>query len=454
MADPVFTVAQLTLSVRKNLLANNAKLAGVWIEGEISGNRLYASGHRYFTLKDKDAAISCVLFAFAMKGCDEAFRALLAQGESKVDGVKVLVQGELDLNMRRGQYSFKVGRVRVAGVGDRMAQFNALKARLEAEGLNKLDHPELRRAIPFLPHRIAIVTSPAGAVIHDMCDVLLRRFPNVEIRLFPVKVQGEGAVASIAGGIAFFQTDAWAPDVLIVGRGGGSVEDLWAFNEEPVVRAVAASRIPVISAVGHESDTTLCDHVADLRAGTPSIAAERAVPVKAELVARVADLAKRLGHAAQQRVDTHAQHLDYLADKLERLPLHRLERLALRFASARQRLAEAPQARVSALALGLERAAGRLAPAAAASLAVCERRLQAAAARLRPRMDAAFLSATASVREQAAKLALLDPFAVLERGYSITTDAGGRVVRRTSGVASGDVLVTRLADGVVRSTVD
>ena len=453
MADQIFSVTQLTLSVRRNLLSNNAKLAGVWIEGEVSGNKIYSSGHRYFTLKDKDASINCVLFAFALRGCDEAFKSLLAQGESKVDGVKVQVQGELDLNMSRGQYSFKVQRIRVAGVGDKMAQFNALKAKLEAEGLNKLDHPELRRPLPFLPHRIAIVTSPSGAVIHDMCTVLLRRFPNVEIRLFPVKVQGDGSVSSVVGGIEFFQTDAWNPDLLIVGRGGGSVEDLWTFNEEPVVRAVAASRIPVISAVGHESDTTLCDYVADLRAGTPSIAAERAVPVKAELVARVADFEKRLAHAVQQRVETHAQNLDYLSDKLEHLPVHRLERLSLRFESVRQRLASAPQARLSALALRLERTSGRLAPAMSAAVAACGQRLQVAASRLHPRMDAALRTAESAVREQHAKLNLLNPYAVLERGYSITTDAEGRIVRKTADVASGDLLSTRLSDGTLVSTV-
>ena len=163
----VFSVTALTQSIRKNLLSNNAKLANVWIEGEISGNKIYSSGHRYFALKDANATISCVLFAFNVGNCDDGFRAALRQGESSVDGLKVQAQGELDLNMGRGQDSFKVKRLRIAGVGDKMAAFNALKAKLEAEGLNKLDHPNLRRPLPFLPHRIAIVTSPSGAVIHE-----------------------------------------------------------------------------------------------------------------------------------------------------------------------------------------------------------------------------------------------------------------------------------------------
>ena len=188
----VFSVTALTQSIRRNLLSNNEKLADAWIEGEVSGNKIYGSGHRYVALKDANATISCVLFAFNVGNCDEGFRAALRQGETAVNGLKVLVQGELDLNMGRGLYSFKVKCLRIAGQGDKMAEFNALKAKLEAEGLNKLDHPNLRRPLPFLPHRIAIVTSPSGAVIHDLCTVLTRRFPNLEIRLFPVKVQGEG----------------------------------------------------------------------------------------------------------------------------------------------------------------------------------------------------------------------------------------------------------------------
>ena len=406
----VFSVTALTQSIRKNLVSNNAKLADVWIEGEISGNKIYSSGHRYFALKDANATISCVLFAFNVGNCDDGFRAALRQGESSVDGLKVQAQGELDLNMGRGQYSFKVKRLRIAGVGDKMAAFNALKAKLEAEGLNKLDHPNLRRPLPFLPHRIAIVTSPSGAVIHDMCTVLTRRFPNLEIRLFPVKVQGEGAVSEIVGGIEFFNTSAWVPDVLIVGRGGGSVEDLWAFNEEPVVRAVAASRIPVISAVGHESDTTLCDYVADLRAGTPSIAAERAVPVKAELVARMQELSARLEKAPQQAYESLVQHVDDLSF---RLGAH-LKEVA----------------------------------------AVFERRLQRVALRLDPAMASAYQRVESRLKTAASGLRHLSPYGVLERGYSITLDADGRVVRGVEGLVPGAQLTTRLADGTATSVVE
>ena len=413
--DKVFSVGQLTRSIRNNLLSNNAKLEGVWIDGEISGWKPYPSGHVYFTLKDAEAQINAILFAFHQSGCEEAVRQAMEQGAAAVNGLRVQVSGELALNMSQGRYSFTVCRMRLAGMGEKMAQFNALKARLEKEGLNKLDHPELRRPLPFLPHRIGIVTSPAGAVIHDMCDVLTRRFPNLEIRLCPAKVQGDGAVASVVAGLAYFNalalapTADWRPDVLIVGRGGGSTEDLWTFNEEAVVMAVAHAAVPVISAVGHESDVTLCDYVADLRAGTPSIAAERAVPVKAELAARVADAAARLSRAPMRRVETWAQQLDSLSC--------------------------------------------RMAPALKEIVARMETRFQRSALRLEPPLRSAWQAAAHGLEQASARLVLLDPLGVLRRGYSITMDATGRVVQSVAAVAAEQTLTTRFADGAVRSRV-
>ncbi|MBQ8113905.1 MAG: exodeoxyribonuclease VII large subunit [Kiritimatiellae bacterium] len=435
--ERVFSVAQLTMSIKKNLLANNEKLASVWIEGEVSGMRIYQTGHRYFSLKDKDAVINCVLFAFCVNGCDDAFKSVLAKGDAEANGLKVLVQGELDLNMSRGQYSFKVKRLKLKkdDIGERMAQFNALKAKLEAEGLNKLDHPERRRALPFLPRRIAIVTSPAGAVIHDMCDTINRRFPNVEIRLYPAKVQGQGAAESLVAGIRFFNGElvgsdpAWRPDVLIVARGGGSMEDLWAFNEEVLVRAVAASGVPVVSAVGHESDVTLCDYAADLRAGTPSIAAERVVPMKAELAARVADLASRLGRSPMGFVENQMQRVDDLAHRLEIAPGGAIARWERRAAEL----------------------AARLAPAVKEALAGTEKRVQRAALSLEPPLRRRVQGAEAALEKCARSLELLNPYSVLERGYSITTGEDGSVVRDAAEVRSGERLVTRLASGTVES---
>ena len=468
MAARVYSVTQLTTSVKNNLLANNPRLAEAWIEGEVSGNRLYASGHRYFTLKDEGAALSCVLFSFNLRTCDEDFKKALAQGEEKVNGLKVQVQGALDVNMSRGQYAFKVQRLRLRrdALGARMARYNALKAQLRAEGLDKLDRPERRRPLPFLPRGIGIVTSAAGAVIHDMCDVLWSRFPDYlpgrpwraergapppdgapwaripddvllaaggRVRLCPVKVQGDGAAEEIASAIRLFNAlrarGDWPVDVLIVGRGGGSAEDLWAFNEEAVVRAVAASAIPVISAVGHESDLTLCDLVADSRAGTPSIAMAQAVPEKAKLEQRRAALAARLVLALRNRVENRMQQVDDLAHRLARAPQEALARRARR----------------------AESLASRLAPALKDPVARLERRLQRAALGLSPAMRGAVQGADAEVRRLDAKLALLNPYAVLKRGYSITTDARGRVVRAAADVAAGARLTTRLGEGTVAS---
>ncbi len=339
--------------------------------------------------------------------------------------------------MLRGQYAFKVRKLRLKKdeLGMRMAQFNALKAQLEKDGRNKLDHPERRRRLPFLPHRIGIVTSPDGAVIHDLCNVITRRFPNIEIRLYPAKVQGEGAVTSVVAGIRFFNgllvnaDVGWRPDVLIVARGGGSVEDLWTFNEEPVVRAVAESSIPVISAVGHESDVTLCDYAADFRAGTPSIAGECVVPVKRDLEKRVADLRGRLDLALRNRVENLMQQADDLA----------------------RRLAHAPQQALTQTARRLEGLTARLAPALKDPVARLERRVQRADLGLVPAMRSAVQRADAAVGRLDAKLGLLNPYAVLKRGYSITTDAQGRVVRAATDVKAGDRLTTRLGEGTVES---
>lgn len=447
------------MSIRRNLLANNERIASVWIEGEVSGLRTYSSGHRYFTLKDANASINCVLFAFCLGGCDEGFKTTLAQGDDKVNGLKVQVVGELDLNMSRGQYSFKVARLRLAGVGDKMAAFNALKAKLEAEGLNKLDHPELRRPLPYLPHRIGIVTSPSGAVIHDMCDVIGRRFPNVEIRLYPAKVQGDGAVESIVAGIRFFNGElvnhdpGWVADVLIVGRGGGSVEDLWAFNEEPLVRAVAASRIPVVSAVGHESDVTLCDYVADLRAGTPSIAGERVVPVKSDLVAGVRDLSGRLARALRGAVEGRVQQLDFLSHRLATVPDAAAARAERTLGDLAHRLAAAPRGALAEVDRRMAGLAARLVPALKGGVARGERRVQGAALRLEPPMRRTLDRAESRVAALAQKLELLNPYAVLGRGYSITLDASGRPVRAAGDVKTGDRLMTRLGEGEVASVV-
>ena len=368
---PRYTVSSLTMAIRGEL---EPKFARIFVDAEISGFRVYPSGHAYFTLKDEGAQISAVMFASSLSRCKA--RAGLR------DGAKVLVVGKVTVYGPRGNYQLVVTDARLAGDGDLMQRYLELKARLEAEGLFA---PERKRPLPFMPRHIGIVTSEAGAVIHDMCTVLTRRFPNLVITLYPCQVQGEAAPATVIAALEYFNANP--PDLVIVARGGGSFEDLFCFNDEALVRAVAASRAPVISAVGHETDFTLCDFAADRRAGTPSIAAEIAVPVMTDLARRLEEADRRVAAAVRAKGEWFAQRLDQLSD-----------------------------------ALGGT--------------------LQLALSRLTMRFDLA-----------SAKLRLLSPYSVLERGYSLTTAPGGEVVKDASALKPGDRLTTRLAKGGFESVV-
>ena len=369
------TVSSLTTELKALIEGNFTK---VYVEGEISGWRPYPSGHVYFTLKDPGAEIQAVMFKSSFERC--RVRSALK------DGAKVLVYANATLYPQRGSCQLVVLAAKLLGEGELMQRYLELKAKLEAEGLFD---PSRKRRIPFMPRRIALVTSPAGAVVHDMCRVLVRRFPNVEIRLFPAAVQGADAPRSVVAGIGLFNEarDGWLADVLVVARGGGSFEDLFCFNDESLVRAVAASRIPVISAVGHETDFTLCDFAADVRAGTPSIAAEIAVPEMSEIVRKLARATSSLAAALRGKYEWFAQRIDGLGDSL-----------------------------TSSLRLRLSRSEGAL-------------------------------------RELASKLSLLSPYSVLDRGYSLTTAADGTVVKSSADVSPGDVVTTRLASGSMTSEV-
>ena len=392
-----YTVSSLTAEIKAAL---EAKWTRIYVEAEISGWRLYPSGHAYFTLKDAEAQISCVMFASSLGRCRAK--------DALKDGAKVVVYGNVSVYAPRGNYQLVVLAAKLVGEGDLMQRYLELKSRLEKEGLFDAAR---KRPLPFLPRRIAIVTSEAGAVIHDMCTVLTRRFPNLEIRLFPCLVQGAEAPRTIIAGIEHFnRTDAsWKPDLLIVARGGGSFEDLFCFNDEALVRTVAASRIPTISAVGHETDYTLCDFAADVRAGTPSIAAEIAVPLLPELVSRLTTLDGQLVTALRNKGEWFAQRVDQLSDAL-----------------------------ASSLSLSLVRA---------------ERRLEGLKPRLEPALKLRLERERGRLERLQAKLGLLSPYSVLDRGYSLTTAADGSVVRDAAQVKAGDVISTRLARGSVRSTV-
>jgi exodeoxyribonuclease VII large subunit len=308
----LYTVSQLNALVRELLEVNFPE---IWVEGEISNFRKYPSGHLYFTLKDESSEINAVMF-------NQLSAYLDFQPE---DGMNVLALGTVTLYGPRGKYQLEVRRMKPAGLGRLQLAFERLKERLKAEGL----FDELRkRPIPPLPERIGIVTSAEGAVIRDILSIISRRYPLVELLVFPVKVQGEGAAEEIAHGIEranLYHLEREKIDVLIVGRGGGSLEDLWAFNEEIVARAIFHSKIPVISAVGHEIDFTIADFVADLRAPTPSAAAELVVPDRDEISSRLTELLRSLRHRQQTRLDDLHNKLDLLVSSYAlRRPLRRL----------------------------------------------------------------------------------------------------------------------------------
>jgi exodeoxyribonuclease VII large subunit len=290
--EQVLTVTQLTREIREVL---EGRIGSVWVEGEISNHRLQTSGHQYFTLKDAGAQLSCVLF----RGAASRVTARLA------DGVQVQLLGELSVYEPRGQYQMIVRQVQARGQGSLQARFEALKRQLHAEGLFD---PARKKPIPRFPNVVALVTSPTGAAIRDMLNILTRRAPWVRVLVYPVRVQGSGAEHEIAQALRVLDRaeEYGLPrlDTVVVGRGGGSLEDLWCFNEEVVARAIAAMRLPVISAVGHEIDFTIADFAADMRAPTPSAAAELLAPDAAELIRRL----EQAGRTLQTRTSTVLQH--------------------------------------------------------------------------------------------------------------------------------------------------
>jgi exodeoxyribonuclease VII large subunit len=319
-ARPV-TVAELTRAIRLTL---ELGFDDVWVTGEVSNFRQHSNGHWYFTLKDAEASLECVVW-----------RPLTGRMPFRPeDGMQVRAHGGITVYERQGRYQLEVDRIQADGLGALGLAFERLKARLQAEGL----FAKTRRPLPAFPRRIGIVTSPTGAALQDMLRIIGRRFPLVEVILYPARVQGAGAAEEIAAGIIYFNEQE-PVDVLIVGRGGGSTEDLWAFNEEVLVRAVYASRIPVVSAVGHEVDFTLCDLAADVRAATPSNAAELVVPDRAELALRLRTQARRLQTALRAVLRGKQERLEALRHRhgLCR-PMELLERQQARLLEMARRL--------------------------------------------------------------------------------------------------------------------
>lgn len=392
------SVSQLTRRVRGLL---EGTFPDTWVKGEISGFRKPGSGHAYFTLKDATAQLRAVLFR----------PSLMKVKFQLQDGMEVLLHGKLTVYEARGDYQLIADTVEPVGVGALQLAFEQLKAKLHKEGLFD---PARKRPLPFLPRRIGLVTSSTGAAVRDVLKVLDRRFHNLDIVIFPCLVQGDRAACDIAA--ALKSAERWnlerperALDLLIVGRGGGSLEDLWCFNEETVARAIAACPIPTISAVGHEIDFTIADFVADLRAATPSAAAEIAVPSRTELEALI----------------------EHQQTKLRILVLRRIEQLKLHLDHLTRRLVD-PRVRVQQMREHFRRVEAQLHLAMRTTLKFGRQRLEGLVQ----------------------KLDLLSPLQVLGRGYSITQDATGVVVRSASEVKAGSLLVTRFKDGTVRSRAE
>ncbi|MBN2054174.1 exodeoxyribonuclease VII large subunit [bacterium] len=424
----IYSVREITTAIKQLL---DATFTSVWVEGEISNFTHHGSGHMYFTLKDRDAQIRCVMF----KGFN---RSLTFRPR---DGELMQILGDISMYPQAGSIQVYVREMKQAGLGDLFKEFERLKAKLQAEGLFDANR---RKPLPFLPARIGIVTSPTGAAVRDMIHVIRRRFPNVLLSLMPVRVQGDGAAAEIATAIRAFHEVTPRPDVLIVGRGGGSIEDLWAFNEEVTARAIADSDIPVISAVGHEIDFTIADFVADLRAATPSAAAELVVPNAAELTSLLDGLKERAVSGVRAGLREYRLRLDRCRAstlfKPERFFDHYRQALDMYIEKlGREQRAAVDQLRrrwreyETALGDGLR----RIAQKSRTDLAMLDYRLRRFD--LEPHRHRLALLA--------ARLEAADPDKLLARGYSICEDATGGLITSYKQVNKGQLVAIRLHEG-------
>lgn len=436
------SVGELTSNIRRVL---EAGFGEVWVAGEISNLRRQASGHQYFTLKDDNAQLACVLFRGA---------ALRTSGIRLADGQQVEVRGDLTVYEARGQYQVIVRSVVEMGRGRLYEQFEALKRKLEAEGLFDTAR---KRTLPAFPRRIALVTSPTGAAIRDMLDVLQRRAPWIEVVVAPVRVQGAEAAAEIARMLA--RLNAWSAqrklvvDAIIVGRGGGSLEDLWAFNEEIVARAIVACSLPVVSAVGHETDFTIADFVADIRAPTPSAAAEIVSPAGDDLRYRLAQLRRSLDAHAAGCLRVAALQLERLqAFGLQRDTFRRISDLAMMLDDLSGRLAGGVQSSLDDLKSKLERLRERLLRLEPFSQLKLQRSaLDLLVQRLKSSANHCLENRRSHVESLKAQIRLLGPQSTLDRGYTLTLDPKGRLLTSASRVTAGSMLITRFKDGEVAS---
>ena len=396
MDQQIFSVTQINLLI-KSVLDSVPQLGSVCVRGEISNYKLYPSGHHYFTLKDAEGAVRCVMFR------GQASR-LRFRPEN---GMKVLAQGRIAVFPRDGTYQLYCEGLSPDGVGDLHVAYEQLKEKLYQEGLFDAAH---KKPLPPSPRTIAIITASAGAAVHDMIRILRRRYPLAKVKLLPVRVQGTEAPPEIVGAIRYANRYQVA-DLIITGRGGGSIEDLWAFNDERVARAIYDSEIPVISAVGHEPDVTIADFVADARAATPSHAAEMAVPDQRELLARLESLRLRMAQCQLRRLQLSRQRLASLAAKrVLRDPMAAIDDKRMLLGYLQKNLCAAQSARLA-----------------------------------RPRRELASL---------AASLDAMSPLKVLGRGFALVTDGDGRLVRRPADAPAGSRVAVALAEGRLTCLVE
>lgn len=440
-ARRVWTVADLIGAVRTQL---EREYTDVWVEGEISNFRPAESGHLYFTLKDDGAQLRIVMFRMQA-------RLLRFRPDN---GMQVLARGRVTVYEGRGELQLSAEYLEPKGAGALQVAFEQLKAKLAAEGL--FDQAR-KKPIPALPRRIGVVTSPRGAALHDILNILRRRHETVGVLIYPAQVQGPAAASEVSAGVRYFNraSEKIKVDVVIIARGGGSLEDLAVFNDEGLARVIAASEIPVISAVGHETDFTICDFVADLRAPTPSAAAELVIRSKQEIEQRVADLQTRLARAARYRIllarNTLAEMAQHAAfarfrDLLNRRQ-QRLDDIGFRLAAAeRNRLLRFRRRYEAALARLHENAPRR-------SLQRLHRDLDALRTALATTMRAFLTRRSAASGEATARLESLSPLKVLERGYALVFDSTGKLIKSADQVNAGSEITAKLSQGSLAASV-
>jgi exodeoxyribonuclease VII large subunit len=430
--DEIFTVSSLNRTARQLL---ESGLPRVWVDGELSNLARPGSGHLYFSLKDASAQVRCAMFR-------SQSRTLNFQPS---DGQQVLVHARVSIYEPRGSYQLIVDHMEEAGEGLLRQRFEALKAKLDKEGL--FDEA-LKRPLPDLPRRIGVVTSPTGAAVRDILHILARRFPAIPVIVYPTAVQGDAAAAQIAAALDTASRRAEC-DVLILARGGGSLEDLWSFNEEVVARAIRASAVPVVSGVGHEIDFTIADFAADVRAPTPSGAAELVVPDAAEWLARITALNVRSGRAVNRLLQTRRQNLTSLDGRLARAhPGMQLRQMSQRTDELTQRLHTAVTTFITRRRLAASGLGRRLQIASpAVRMAHAAKHRQALSLRLLAAIRRQLDGERRRLAIAAAGLNGRSPLATLQRGYAIVTDKSGEVVRDAAMLAPGDKVTGRLAKG-------